>query len=147
MAQIDLVLVSPHFLEAGSARQAGNTTLAQLIGFAPILCDTIQENFLMNGLINLDRRVSRAAQSGKGICFSDEELDILVSIGAIEVLKAAAATALIAQAAKRQEEREEVRRLQLEGQHKEAAQLALARVRNILSTPPRIPQAKRDKMR
>ena len=55
----------------------------------------------MEGLIELDGRISKAIVKGKGIRFSDEELALLVQVGAIEVLKRAAAEALKGQAEER----------------------------------------------
>jgi hypothetical protein len=63
----------------------------------------------MEDLIELDRRISKAIARGKGIRFSDEELDLLVSVGAIEKLKSAASEALKVQAAQRQRARDERR--------------------------------------
>jgi len=63
----------------------------------------------MEDLIELDRRISKAIARGKGIRFSDEELDLLVSVGAIEKVKSAASEALKVQAAERQRAREERR--------------------------------------
>jgi len=47
----------------------------------------------MDNLIELDRRISRAIDRGKGIQLSDEDLDLLASTGAVNVLKNAAAEA------------------------------------------------------
>jgi hypothetical protein len=70
----------------------------------------------MEDLIELDRRISKAIVRGKGIRFSDKELDLLVSVGAIEKLKSAASEALKVQAAERQRARDERRAEQAEFQ-------------------------------
>jgi hypothetical protein len=64
----------------------------------------------MEGLIELDGRISKAIARGKGIRFSDEELDLLVTVGAIDTLKSAASEALKAQAEARQLAREQRQR-------------------------------------
>jgi hypothetical protein len=69
----------------------------------------------MDSLIELDRRISRAIAKGKGIRFSDEELDLLVTVGAIDTLKSAASEALKAQA--------EARHLAREQRQREASEL------------------------
>jgi len=95
----------------------------------------------MESIIDLDRKISRAIEQGRGIRLSDEELDALVSTGAIEQLKAAAIKALAELSARRQQQRAEIRQLQQDGKQAEAARQALERVQEMLPKR-RIPRAK-----
>ncbi|WP_374550531.1 hypothetical protein [Sphingobium yanoikuyae] len=60
----------------------------------------------MDDVIALDRRISNQIDKGRGIRFSQEELDLLVLIGAIDVVKAAATEAMKKRAEARHQERE-----------------------------------------
>ena len=99
----------------------------------------------MADLIELDRRISRAISRGRGLQLSDEELDILVSVGALEVLKAAAAEALKIQAEQRQRERSEYRAERTsaldEAELKRQGEIALARVQRVLRPKGRVPRS------
>lgn len=56
-------------------------------------------------IANLDRQISRAIERGRGIGLSQEQLDILVAVGAIDQLKDAAADDLRRVARERGEHR------------------------------------------
>ncbi|BAI95846.1 hypothetical protein Sj15T_01840 [Sphingobium sp. TA15] len=96
-------------------------------------------------IIQLDRRVSRAISVGKGLRLTDEELDLLVAVGAIEVLKLAAGEALKIQAIQRQRERDEYRALTADPVDKakmqEAAKMSLQRVQEMLQPKVRVPRS------
>jgi len=62
-------------------------------------------------LIDLDRRISRALERGRGIKFNDYDLDALCSSGAYAVLHSAAKQALKAQVAERDKLRTRVARV------------------------------------
>lgn len=97
----------------------------------------------MDEIIDLDRRISRAINEGRGIRLNDEEVDILVSVGAVEVLKVAAAAALKEQAERRRREREEIRTLTESGNREDlrlAGELAHQRVQELLRSKPRVPR-------
>ena len=98
----------------------------------------------MDNLIELDRRISRAIDRGKGIQLSDEDLDLLASAGAINVLKNAAAEAMVQLAAQRQREREEIRQTLSDPSAKSRAEegrVALERARAIIDNRKRIPRS------
>ncbi|PSO12608.1 MULTISPECIES: hypothetical protein [unclassified Sphingobium] len=98
----------------------------------------------MDEIIELDQRISTAVVRGRGIRLSDEELDTLVQIGAIEVLKAAAGVALKQRTAVRQKEREEYRALRLSGdpaKEREAVQIAAERARRVGRPKARVPKS------
>lgn len=97
----------------------------------------------MDDIIELDHRISVAIGRGRGIRLSDEELDVLVTIGAIEVVKLAASAALKDRAERRQQERAEYRALSLSNESKDrshAANLALQRAQELLKPKRRIPR-------
>lgn len=97
----------------------------------------------MNDIIDLDHRISLAIDRAKGIRLSDEELDLLVAIGAIEVVKLAASAALKDRAERRQKERAEYRALGESTEAKDqshAANLARERARELLERKVRVPR-------
>jgi len=64
---------------------------------------------MSDAIIELDRKISRAIDRGNGVKLSIADLDLLVSIGSIDALKAGASKALTERAEQRRREREERR--------------------------------------
>lgn len=77
-------------------------------------------------IANLDRQISRAIERGRGIRLSQEQLDILVAVGAIDRLKEAAADDLKRVARERGEHRR--RQAELWGSPNKADQIKGAKM-------------------
>lgn len=91
-----------------------------------------------SAIVDLDRRVSRAIQTARGIQLDSGELDVLVAVGAIDALKSAAGNELRILSSTREQQRAERAANPPENaaERAEEARVALERARRVLGKLP-----------